>query len=257
VAGIADNSFFIEEAYNQEAGVVQHIQSLTWSREREGRDTARSLSHSFTQEWPLGGMRHQGSYTIPFERLRGDQPRASGIGDVLLNYRCQVWEENDNRPAFAPRVSLILPTGDDEDGLGNGSLGYQVNLPLSKKVGELHLHLNAGFTAFPGARRDLPGGAGRSDSIDLWSTHFGFSGILLLRPEFNVLLEFLASSEESIDDSGREAEASRALFSPGIRYAVNTRSGAQWVLGAALPVGLSDNEDDFGLLAYLSFEHPF
>ena len=33
-APIQDNSFLIEEAYNQEAGVVQHIQ--TFSRARDG-----------------------------------------------------------------------------------------------------------------------------------------------------------------------------------------------------------------------------
>ena len=256
VTGISDNSFFIEEAYNQEPGVVQHIQSLTWSRDREGRATARNLAYSLIQEWPIGGMRHQGSITIPFERLRGDQPAASGLGDVLLNYRCQVWMETDTRPAFAPRLSLLLPVGDEEEGLGAGSTGAQVNLPLSKKVGDLHLHLNAGFTAVPSARRDLPGG-GRSESADLFGTHFGFSSILLLRPEFNILLEFLASADESIGDTGEVEDSSRALFSPGMRYAINTRSGAQWVLGAALPIGVSEDEDDFGFLAYLSIEHPF
>ncbi len=255
--GIADNSFFIEEAYNQEKGVVQHIQNGVWTRDRDGSATTRAFAYSFTQEWPLGGMEHQLSYTVPYERLGGDQPRASGAGDVLLNYRYQFWKESDTRPAFAPRISLIFPSGDDGEGIGAGSFGYQINFPLSKKVGDfLHLHLNAGATALPGARRDLPGG-GESPSRDLLGTHLGFSAILLLRPELNVLLEFLASQEEGIDDLGVEEEASRALFSPGLRYAFNLRSGAQWVLGAAAPIGMSEDEDDVGLLLYLSFEHPF
>lgn len=256
-AGIADNSFFIEEAYNQEAGVVQHIQSAHWSSDREGGSRTRAFSYSFTQEWPLAGMRHQISYTLPYERLGGDQERAGGLADVLVNYRYQLWEESETRPAFAPRVSLLLPTGDDGEGIGAGAPGVQVNLPLSKRVGDLlHLHLNAGFTAIPGAKRELAGG-GDSPSRDLLSVQTGFSAILLVRPTFNVLLEFLSRVEESIDDTGAREEATGALFSPGARYAINTRDGAQWVLGAAVPIGLSSEEEDIGFLFYLSFEHGF
>src|SRR3954451_21027572 len=59
VPTIQDNSFLLEEAYNQDAGVVQHISNFT--RAAGGRLWA----YTFTQEWPLSGMRHQGSYTIP------------------------------------------------------------------------------------------------------------------------------------------------------------------------------------------------
>jgi len=256
-AGMSDNSFFIEEAYNQQPGVVQHIQNATWRFDRDGGDRTRSLSYAFTQEWPLKGVTHQIAYTLPYEWLRGDQPRGSGIGDILLNYRYQLWQESDARPAFAPRFSLMLPSGDDEEGLGAGSVGSQVNFPLSKKLGDfLHLHMNAGATGTPGARRDLPGG-GRACSTDLLGFHVGFSSILLLDPQFNVLPESLGSVEGSIDDAGDSEEITHTLFSPGVRYAIIQRNGAQWVLGAAMPSGPSTDEDDIGLLAYLSFEHDF
>ncbi|HUS20121.1 MAG TPA: hypothetical protein VMZ25_10765, partial [Terriglobales bacterium] len=47
VPAIEDNSFLIEEAYNQEHGVVQHIQSFTrtWN--------SQDWVYSFTQEWPF------------------------------------------------------------------------------------------------------------------------------------------------------------------------------------------------------------
>src|SRR5205809_6836883 len=56
---IKDNSFLIEEGYNQDAGVVQHI--YTFTRPLTGRDWA----FTFTQEWPVKGMKHQVSYTVP------------------------------------------------------------------------------------------------------------------------------------------------------------------------------------------------
>ena len=47
---IQDNSFFIEEAYNQEAGVVQHIFATSWLvDQRSGedeRDFMRATLHS-------------------------------------------------------------------------------------------------------------------------------------------------------------------------------------------------------------------
>ena len=45
--GIQDNSFLVEEAYNQEFGVVQHISSFTrfWD--------SKDWNYSFTQEWPV------------------------------------------------------------------------------------------------------------------------------------------------------------------------------------------------------------
>jgi hypothetical protein len=43
---ISDNSFLIEEAYNQEPGVVQHINTFT--RQRSG-----DYAYTFTQEYPL------------------------------------------------------------------------------------------------------------------------------------------------------------------------------------------------------------
>ena len=55
---IEDNSFLIEEAYNQEAGVVQHINTMFYDWKHD------TWSYSFTQEWPrlawpswLGSMR--------------------------------------------------------------------------------------------------------------------------------------------------------------------------------------------------------
>ena len=49
-APISDNSFLIEEAYNQEPGVVQHISNFSRA------DLAARLGPiPFTQEWPFPG----------------------------------------------------------------------------------------------------------------------------------------------------------------------------------------------------------
>ena len=56
---IQDNSFLVEEAYNQERSVVQHIN--TFSRLWNSKDWVYTL----TQEWPVPrDPRHQLSYTL-------------------------------------------------------------------------------------------------------------------------------------------------------------------------------------------------
>lgn len=111
-AKIRDNSFLIEEAYNQEYGVIQHVQTFQYMKDR-------SWGYSFTQEWPIPRETNQLSYTIPVDHTVG--PSETGIGDVMLNYRYQLVLKEPL--AIAPMFSLILPTGNSGKGLGNGVVG--------------------------------------------------------------------------------------------------------------------------------------
>ena len=69
---ILDNSFLVEEAFNQEAGIFQNIFGVI-------RQAAVTGQLTFTQEWPAPGMRHQLSYTI---RRAARPDRRSAFGDV-------------------------------------------------------------------------------------------------------------------------------------------------------------------------------
>src|SRR5882672_4873652 len=72
--GIQDNSFLVEEAYNQNFGVVQHISSFT--RFFDSKDWV----YTFTQEWPVpGDERHQLSYTIPVQHAGGFPGSGAGF----------------------------------------------------------------------------------------------------------------------------------------------------------------------------------
>src|SRR5262249_17867665 len=126
--GIQDNSFLVEEAYNQEPGVVQHILNVPINF----INGSREVTPSFTQEWPVFSQMHQFSYTIPRAFTEGD----NGMEDMHLNYRLQALTEDGFTPAFAPRLSLVLPTGDRDKGLGVGGVGYETNLPFSKIVSD-------------------------------------------------------------------------------------------------------------------------
>lgn len=242
---IQDNSFLIEEAYNQEPGVVQHILNVVHTVRRSG-DDERALAFVFTQEWPVFSQAHQFSYTLPYTFL-DNGGSTNGLEDISLNYRWQALYESATTPAFAPRVSLILPTGDAAEGFGNDTVGYQLNLPVSKIVSDRWtLHANAGATFLP----DVQG-------HDLTSFNLGASAIYAVNSTFNFMLETLANWDEEADDRGGTSRPASVLISPGFRYAFNHPGDAQTVIGLAAPIGLTSAAPDFGVFVYASFEHFF
>ena len=216
--GILDNSFLVEEAFNQEAGVFQNI--FTWTHSRDG-----SWDAGFTQEWPVLGMAHQLSYTLAFSHASG----ATGIGDVLLNYRYQLRTESARGPAISPRVTLILPTGREADGFGRGVTGVEINMPASKQFGDFYLHANAGYTWLPDVER---------------TPHVAGSGTWRVAPMINLMLEGVVEFDHSV------------TVSPGIRGGWNFR-GHQLVIGAAVPFTRADGTTTGAILTYLSYELPF
>ena len=78
--GIQDNSFLIEEAYNQEEGVVQHIMNVVYAVNRHAGPDDRQLAFVFTQEWPVFSQRHQLSYALPYSFTDSDGNSADGSG---------------------------------------------------------------------------------------------------------------------------------------------------------------------------------
>lgn len=244
--GIQDNSFLIEEAYNQEDGVVQHINTFT--RYRQSQDWI----YTFTQEWPVGGQKHQFSYTIPWQRIQSASDGKRGAGDIALNYRYQLLGDGNAVVACSPRFSLLLPTGREDQGRGSGAMAYQLNLPISVVLGpQVVSHFNVGVTRTPNAKNDA------GDQANLTAYTFGQSFIWLVRPTFNLMLEFAYASGETVRSRGLTNPVNNFFVSPGFRWAINFSSGLQIVPGIAFPIGAGPSKGDRAVFFYLSFEHPF
>jgi hypothetical protein len=245
-AQIQDNSFLLEEAYNQEAGVVQTIQ--TFSRTAGSGDWVYTL----TQEWPVPRETHQLSVTIPVQGVTPDTGQARGLGDVALNYRYQLLGNGETRLAASPRVTLLLPSGDHKRSLGAGGLGIQLGLPLSLVLSEhLVTHVNAGVTFTPSAT----GASVESASLTSWNA--GQSFVWLAHPRLNLLLEMVVASVQAFADGGGTERHTDVTVSPGARYAFNLPRDLQVVVGAAAPIGLGANHGQNGVFLYLSVELPF
>ncbi|HEY7770444.1 transporter [Longimicrobium sp.] len=224
---ISDNSFLLEEAYNQEARVVQHIATVM------GGDGVVELG--FTQEWPLFSERHQISYTLPLLRLH-DETR---WGDVEVQYRYQLLS---GRVAVAPSVTAILPTGHDAFGAGNA--GLAVGLPVSVALSPAFAaHTNAGVT--------LPNIGDLTGAETKVEISLGQSVVWLAHPRLNLLVEALWSRTDAGD-----VVSESLLISPGVRAAFNLGS-TQVVPGLAVPIGVGASSRERYAFLYLSIEHPF
>jgi len=244
---IQDNSFLVEEAYNQEFGVVQHIQSFQryWN--------SKDWIYTFTQEWPVDASpRHQLSYTI-MALHSGDRPGSgTGFGDVILNYRYQLLGNGEAKVAFAPRLSALLPTGSYRLGRGAGGAGIQGLLPLSVVLTrKLVTHWNAGATIIPNARNTV------GETGTTFGYNFGQSFVWLAHPRFNVLLETVVNRSQQVTAPKTTQWTSDLFLSPGIRWAYNFKNGLQIVPGMAVPVGVGPSSGEKGVVLYLSFEHPY
>ncbi|MGE5431796.1 MAG: hypothetical protein ACM3QX_12015 [Syntrophomonadaceae bacterium] len=243
---IEDNSFLIEEAYNQEFRVVQHISTLMYVSENPA-----SYFYTFTQEWPAGSQLHQLSYTIPLTFI--NKGSTSGLGDIMINYRYQLYG-HDDWAAASPRLSLILPTGSSEKGLGMGGYGIQASLPFSKRLTEsFAAHFNLGATALFPKYKDPNG----TETRKLMPSYFwGGSLIWLAASNLNFLFEYLNSINGSFAGDGSVAFENVHILNPGLRAAININS-LQIVPGFSVPVNISKEKTRADAFFYLSFEHPF
>lgn len=242
-APIKDNSFLLEEAYNQEGGVVQHIGVL------QHLEAGVGWAFTFTQEWPLWGQRNQLSYSIPV--LDGDG--ATGLGDAGIHYRYQLAGGGDEWLALAPRLSMFLPTGNYREGNGAGSVGFQAGFPASVVLGSRFVtHLNASVTLTPSSRNPAGNAATAFDFIG------GGSLVWLVASTVNLLVETVWAHTDEVVGEGRTRGHDEVLVNPGVRFAVNLPGGRQVVPGLSYTFGVGPSAgSESAVLAYLSFEHPF
>lgn len=236
---IEDNSFLIEEAYNQEKGVIQYISAFY--RERNG-----NFGYSFTNEIPVKGQKNQFSYTVNINRSDG----TTRLGDTYINYRYQAlgWKDGD-KVAVSPRLSLILPTGSYRHETGSGAVGFQANLPVSVTLSKKFVtHWNAGTTIIPRARNSS------GERANTKGFNLGQSTVFLASNKFNILMETVWNRNENVIGKDRVKSEYSLLLNPGIRWAWNLKNGFQVVPGIAVPLGVGPSRGERGIFLYLSFE---
>src|SRR5215471_12650711 len=236
---IQDNSFLVEEAYNQEDGVIQHISFVQPT-------STGDLVYTQTDEWPLRSLKHQLSLTVGLNHSAAYAHSGPGWGDTAINYRYQLLGNGETKVAIAPRFSLLLPTGDSSLGRGYGSWGMQVNVPVSiQHTQHLVTHWNAGVTLIPSAQNAF------GQHATAVNPNLGQSTVWLAKPRFNVLCEVVWSSNAYVTGPQGVARTQSVYVSPGVRWAYNFKNGLQIVPGVGIPFGFLSVQDQKVVIFYL------
>ena len=184
-----DNSFLLQEAINQEKGVMQFISNFYFDNLRGG-----DFLYSFTHEIPVSSTRHQINYTFYYHVLQktASAEKSDGIGDLNIGYQFMATGKKD-WAMVVPGITLILPTGKAISGNGTGGLGGQINLAVTKRLSHsIITHYNAGFTFISKADRytsTIASGKILSFEKDIQYKNIGASVIWYQSRKFNWLLE--------------------------------------------------------------------
>lgn len=90
---------------------------------------------------------------------------STGLGDLSLYGKTKVVTETQWLPALTLDGFLKVPSGDEDEGLGNGEMDFTVACELSKRYSDYSLHINPEYTFTGGDRKEL--GATAEDRLRL------------------------------------------------------------------------------------------
>ncbi len=250
-----DNSFLLEEAFNQPMGVIQHVASLSWNKLKQG-----DVNFNFTQEIPITDLKHQFSYSLNYSLMKSvDRGNTkSGFGDMYISYRPSLMNEKQWM-MLAPRITLILPTGNASQGLGQGGWGGQLNVAITKRLSRrLITHYNFGATFIYKADYypDTTTEPVPTYQRNLYHKNAGIGLIWIAQRKCHVMLECTSNFTQSIKNNGRTFTQHQGIVSPGLRYCIDNGK-MQIVPGVAVPLTIAGGTMDVGVLFYLSFEPDY
>jgi hypothetical protein len=250
-----DNSFLLEEAFNQPMSVIQNIFNYNLDNIRY-----KNAQFSFTQEIPLTDLTHQLSYTFVYnfaENPNGGMN--SGFGDMNISYRPMLLGEKDWAMVI-PRFTLIIPTGKSSDGLGNGAPGFQFNMAVTKRpTRKLVTHLNAGFTyLYKSDRYSFSNNENKlAYEHDLLFENVGASIIWYPVRKANLMVEYISNFISGISEENTITRDHQQIINPAFRFCIDNGK-MQIVPGIGLPIQIMNGKyDHTGLFFYLSFEPDY
>jgi hypothetical protein len=124
-----DNSFFLEEAFNQEKGIMQYSSNFYFDNLRGG-----DFLYTFTHEIPIT-QRHQLNYTLQYHVLNSPATgeKSNGPGDINVSYHYMISGKMDWIMVI-PSINIIVPTGKAVNGQGVGGAGAQLGVAITKRL---------------------------------------------------------------------------------------------------------------------------
>lgn len=143
-AGFAAHPLVTDDTGTQGAGGFQFELSSDQIRVTEGGGKSRStlvsstLTYGLTDELDI-------AVGLPYQRIsNAGEPREHGAGDAAVGVKWRFYEKDGLSIGLKPQV--LVPTGNEQRGLGSGKAGYGMNLLASYEIDDFTLLANTGCT---------------------------------------------------------------------------------------------------------------
>lgn len=166
-----------------------------------------------------------------FEKQRGDGEHDSGIGDLSIRWKQNLWGNDGGRTALAVMPFVTVPTASHDFGASEaeGGLIVPFAMDLTERIG-------LGLMAELDLVHDDESGSHELEFVSSIVLGIDWSG------RWGSFFEFVSIAPESGSDWEGYANAS-------ITFAVNEN----WMLDAGASLGVNDAAEDFGFFTGMSF----
>jgi len=159
----------------------------------------------------------------------------NGFEDMLLGLKTQILKE-ERAPALLLKTVVKFDNGDESNGLGSGDMDIGFVAAATKRIGDLTLHANIGYT-FVG------------NDFDPNFTNYilyGVAGEYSFKEKINLMAEIYGESNSHFHIGAFKQHDLQTLL--GLTYQLTEKI----ILDSGIKIGLLENSPDLGLTLGLS-----
>lgn len=178
------------------------------------------------------GKRAQVEAILPLGSLDSGSGRTSGIGDIELGLKYALNPTTSNH-LFSAGMDLVLPTGDDEKGLGGGTVVFEPYIATATTIGSKS-YLQTQF------KFEIPEKNTGEDSVFVYNIYLG-RDIKLLPSTLTYGVELNGENDE-------------VAFTPQLRKGLSKSGALAGAFGVRIPVNKRD-EQGVKWVGYLLWEY--
>ncbi len=266
-----DYAFIAGGPYTQKKQSIQFIFPGQWGRRRTALGNA-TLDHVevgtlLRTEW---GLTDRWELDIIFA-ADGSRDRLGGatlssdfaLSDTVLGARYRLLDESSAPLTLTLGPQVVIPSGSALRGTGYQRTGYALDLAAAKDWGgPAFLYSSLNYAYFPSVNGGSPTSSGSRNLQNVFA-----AAALGLRPlershgtshhDIHAFLEVGVGREEGLQNGSTglaKVSTVQALFAPGVRYGVLTRTKKLFEIGVSFPIGLNQDTPRGGIILQIQFE---
>ena len=216
LGGLVEELILGESAYTQEQGEFQTTLGFEYSRGADEKTSTLTfeLEYGITDWFQIG-------FEAPYRWI---DTEADGFQDIEFSAAARLFSEDGFTLTAAGE--LELPTGDEDDELGEGNVTYEALLLGAWRQGDVELYSGIGF---------------EFSENDQTAVSYSAAGVVEVTEPLALIVELAGEHADGEDE---------VRLAPGLRWALT--DDLELVLG--LPIGLSEDAADWGAVLKLSLE---